>query len=61
MTLVSLRKNITATDRAECKYSRPTIDLYLSGKGPDLDTAVDMLVYFNGKIEERRQKIVNIS
>jgi hypothetical protein len=56
-SLVELSPNVTANDRKEAPVSLFTVVQYLKGRGQDLDTAVKLLMYFRGRIEERRRVI----
>lgn len=56
--LSELKLNVTTLDRKEAPASEATVVQYLNGLGKDLGTAVKLLQYFRGRIEERR-KILN--
>lgn len=55
--LLELKPNVTAADRKEAPASEATIVAYLNGQGKDLDTAIKLLRFFSGRIEERRELI----
>ena len=56
--LMALRVNVTASDLKEAPVSEPTILRYFEGNGRKLDTAMKLLKYFRGRIEERRKEII---
>jgi hypothetical protein len=58
---MGLSKSVTRSDRqlALVKYSHFTVSQYLNGKGKNLDTAMDLLSLFRGRIEERGKEIQN--
>jgi len=53
--LKALAPNVTAQDRHEAliKYSEWTVIKYLKGEGTKLDTAINLLTLFKGRIEKR--------
>lgn len=55
--LSELKPNVTTSDRKEAPASEATVIQYLNGLGKDLDTAMDLLRYFRGRIEERRKEL----
>lgn len=55
--LVGLNPNITASDKKEAPYTRPTVDLYLKGYGRKLEVAMDLLAFFRSRIDGRRSLI----
>ncbi len=55
--LAALKPNVTTTDRKEAPVAESTLIQYLNGSGKDLDTAMTLLQYFRGRIEERRKLI----
>lgn len=54
-SLSELKPNVSASDRKEAPASEATVIQYLNGMGKDLDTAMKLLTYFRGRIEERRK------
>ena len=56
--LVGLNSNITASDKKEAPYTRPTVDLYLKGQGRKLEVAMSLLAFFRSRIENRRAAIM---
>jgi hypothetical protein len=57
--LAALKPNVTASDRKEAPVAESTLIQYLNGSGKDLDTAMELLQYFRGRIEERRKLLVS--
>ncbi len=59
--LVALKPDITSKDRQEAqdKWSENTIVNYLNGRGKDVDTAVELLQFFKGRIDKRAEAIAN--
>lgn len=55
--LTELKGSVTTSDRKEAPVSESTIIQYLNGEGKDLDTAMELLRYFRGRIEARRTEI----
>lgn len=59
--LKSFDGNITGTDKVDaCKelvISRPTLDKYLGGDISNIDTAISIIGFFNGRISKRREKL----
>lgn len=57
--LTDLAVNVTTTDRNEAmkSWSEFTIVQYLTGKGKNLDTAMQLLKFFRNKIKEREKLI----
>lgn len=57
--LLEIRDTVTAEDRKEAmelfSHSKQLIIVYLSGKGPNLDTAVKLLEFFRSKIQWREK------
>lgn len=58
-SLAKLKPNVTTSDRKDAPASEATVIQYLNGLGKDLDTAMNLLQYFRGKIEERRKLLQN--
>lgn len=56
-SLADLKQNVTTSDRREAPASEATVIQYLNGLGKDLDTAMKLLQYFRGRIEDRRKVI----
>ena len=54
-SLAELKPNVTASDRKEAPAAESTVVQYLNGLGKDLDTAMELLQYFRGRIEGRRK------
>lgn len=57
--LLDLAVNVTTTDRNEAmkSWSEFTIVQYLTGKGRNLDTAMQLLQFFRNRIKEREKLI----
>lgn len=55
--LADLKPNVTTSDRKEAPAVESTVIQYLNGLGKDLDTAMKLLKYFRGRIEERRKEL----
>ena len=54
--LVAMKQDITAQDRDDARntgFSEFTIVQYLAGRGKNLDTAMKLIEFFGGKIQER--------
>lgn len=56
--IAALKPNVSASDRKEAPVSEATLIQYLNGQGKDLDTAMDLLQFFRGRIEARRNQIL---
>jgi len=52
--LSELKPNVTAADRKEAPASELTVIQYLNGEGKDLAKGMELLRFFNAKVEERR-------
>jgi hypothetical protein len=59
--LIGLRPDITSQDREdaqkELNLSEPTVTRYLNGEAKKIDTALDLIQFFKGKISERERKL----
>lgn len=59
--LIDLRPNITPQDRDEAQkelnLSEPTITRYLNGEAKKIETALDMIEFFQRRILERDKKL----
>lgn len=58
--LRELKVNVTASDMKHAPASTPTLIKYLNGQGKELDTAMKLIEYFRGRIEERRKVLLQI-
>lgn len=60
--LIELNKNVTEKDRAdfmaEKKITNVTLSHYMNGRVANVDLAMEMLLFFRNKIEER-EKLIN--
>jgi hypothetical protein len=63
--LIDLRPNITPQDRDEAQkelnLSEPTITRYLNGEAKKIETALDMIEFFQRRILERDKKLQGVS
>lgn len=63
--LTGLTGNITGQDKKDActklKVSRPTLDKYLSGEVPNVDTGLTILEFFNGKISKRMDRLKRVA
>ena len=59
--LRELKPNVTASDRKEAPASEATVIKYLDGYGKELDTAMKLIEYFRGRIEERRKILLAVA
>ena len=57
--LKALNNNVTPKDKVEAEkhFSRPTIDKYLSGDVTKLQTAIDLIKFFDKKVNDRIKSI----
>lgn len=59
--LRSLDGNITGVDKTdacdELNISRPTLDKYLDGKVFNVDIAISIIEFFNGRIAKRLERL----
>lgn len=59
--LMELNTKITESDRDDFfkkkNISKVTISNYMNGKGSNIDTAMEMLLFFRKKIEDREKLI----
>lgn len=55
--LAELKPNVTASDRKGAPAAEATVIQYLNGLGKDLDTAMLLLRYFRGRVDERRKEL----
>jgi hypothetical protein len=53
--LMELKQNVSTSDRKDAPASEATVIKYLDGNGKELDTAIKLLQYFRGRIEDRRK------
>lgn len=56
-----LLPNISGADKNEalsaCGLSRPTLDKYLKGKITNIDKALEIIQFFKGKVQSRRDQL----
>lgn len=59
--LKAFEGNITGPDKVDAcsklQISRPTLDKYLGGDISNIDTAIAIIEFFNGRISKRRKKL----
>lgn len=57
--LLKLKPDVTAQDRSDATHicGKATISKYLSGNVMDNDTAVKLISFFKGKIQQREQTL----
>lgn len=55
--LSAMRPNIAPSDIYSAPTSYKTCESYLNGNGKKVDTAVMLIKYFRGRIEERRKEL----
>lgn len=60
--LTSFDGNITAQDKLDAMefadISRPTLDKYLNGDVPKIETATKLIQFFEGKVRERMKELI---
>jgi hypothetical protein len=63
--LLQLKPNVTAQDREdaqkELNLGEATVNRYLLGEGRKVETALDLIEFFQKRIEDREKKLLDAS
>lgn len=63
--LKAVEPNITGKDKTEAcqelKISRPTLDKYLNGEAPNVDTALEILEFLDDRVSDRMKRFQKVS
>lgn len=63
--LKAVEPNITGVDKVEAcqelNISRPTLDKYLNGEAPNVDTALEILEFFDPRVSKRMERLKKVS